>query len=214
MDLYHIVDSPPCWSVRITAAALNVKLNLKEMDLLEKKNHLSPEFTKLNPQQTVPTLVVEKDFIMAESRATIAYLADKYGKDDSLYPKDLKTRAIVNQRLFFDIGTLYDKILYYYFAKFFNKQPDPQDLKRFEKALGVLNTFLEGNNYVAGTKTFTIADISLYSSLKCVTVFNFDFSPYPNVKKWLKLMDEKAPAKEVITEGLKELKALLETYNA
>jgi len=30
------------------------------------------------------------------------YLVDKYAKDDSLYPKDLKRRALVNERLFFD----------------------------------------------------------------------------------------------------------------
>lgn len=37
------------------------------------------------------------------------YLAEKYGKDDSLYPKDVKKRALVNQRLFFDMGTLYQR---------------------------------------------------------------------------------------------------------
>lgn len=43
------------------------------------------------------------------SRAIIGYLADKYGKNDTLYPKDPKKRAIVNQRLFFDAGTLYQR---------------------------------------------------------------------------------------------------------
>lgn len=31
----------------------------------------------------------------------MTYLVSKYGKDDSLYPKDLKKRAIVDQRLHF-----------------------------------------------------------------------------------------------------------------
>ena len=43
------------------------------------------------------------------SRAIIAYLVDQYGKDDSLYPKDPKQRAVVNQRLYFDAGTLYQR---------------------------------------------------------------------------------------------------------
>jgi glutathione S-transferase len=48
------------------------------------------------------------------SRAILGYLADQYGKDDSLYPKDPKQRTIINQRLYFDIGTLYQNFIDYY----------------------------------------------------------------------------------------------------
>ena len=45
----------------------------------------------------------------SSSRAIMTYLAEQYGKDDSLYPKDPKKRAMVNQRLYFDMGTLYQR---------------------------------------------------------------------------------------------------------
>lgn len=38
------------------------------------------------------------------------YLADKYGKNDMYYPRDINKRALVNQRLFFDCGILFPRL--------------------------------------------------------------------------------------------------------
>jgi glutathione S-transferase len=58
-------------------------------------------FTRHDPE---PTLWFPP---LCSSRAILGYLVDQYGKEDSLYPKDPKKRAIVNQRLYFDIGTVH-----------------------------------------------------------------------------------------------------------
>ena len=52
-------------------------------------------------------------FPFLSSRAIMMYLADQYGKNDSLYPKDVKKRAIVNQRLYFDMCNLYKSFMDY-----------------------------------------------------------------------------------------------------
>lgn len=64
---------------------------------------------QLNPQHTVPTLQ-DGDFVVWDSHAINAYLVGKYGKDDSLYPKDLQKRAIIDQRLHFDSGILFPRL--------------------------------------------------------------------------------------------------------
>lgn len=45
------------------------------------------------------------------SRPIMAYLVSKYARNDSLYPKDPKQRATVDQMMFFDAGRLYQYIV-------------------------------------------------------------------------------------------------------
>jgi hypothetical protein len=52
--------------------------------------------------------------LLPYSRAILGYLVEKYAKEDSLYPKDPKKRAVVNQMLYFDATTMYQRILNYY----------------------------------------------------------------------------------------------------
>ena len=51
---------------------------------------------------------------MVFSRAICTYLIEKYAKDDALYPKDPKQRAIINQRLYFDMGSVYHSFAEYF----------------------------------------------------------------------------------------------------
>lgn len=44
----------------------------------------------------------------------MAYLVDQYGENDSLYPQNTEMRALINQQLYFDLGTLSASIIGYY----------------------------------------------------------------------------------------------------
>jgi glutathione S-transferase len=59
----------------------------------------------------VPTLVDDDGFTLSDSHAIMIYLLSKYAKSDNLYPKDLKKRALVDQRLHFDSGIAYARVL-------------------------------------------------------------------------------------------------------
>lgn len=84
-------------------------IQIRNVNLFQKEQ-LNEDFIKLNPQHTVPTLD-DNGFILSESRAISIYLVEKhFPNGHSLYPKDVKERALINQRLQFDCGTLYQRI--------------------------------------------------------------------------------------------------------
>lgn len=82
---------------------------MKEVNLA-KKDQLKDDFLKVNPQHTVPVLV-DGDFVLTESRAIAIYLTEKnFPNGHSLYPTDVKQRAVINQRLFYDATVLHARI--------------------------------------------------------------------------------------------------------
>lgn len=131
---------------------------------------------------------------------------DKYGKDDTLYPKDAAKRAVVNQRLFFDAGVLYQRFGEYFYPQVIAKTPaDPEKLKKLGEGIGFLNTFLEGQTYVAG-ENLTIADLSIFASVSNFVLAAIDLKPYPNVQKWYSLLEETAPGRETDKQCLEAAK--------
>lgn len=44
------------------------------------------------------------------SRPIMVYLVSKYARNDSLYPRDPKQKAMVDQMMYFDAGSLYPNI--------------------------------------------------------------------------------------------------------
>nr|AUO28661.1 glutathione S-transferase delta [Lasioderma serricorne]QWV59551.1 glutathione S-transferase delta 1 [Lasioderma serricorne] len=194
IDFYYIPGSAPCRIVLLAAKAVGVELNLKLTDLM-KQEHLTPEFIKLNPQHTVPT-INDNGFVLWESRAIATYLADQYGKNDALYPKDAKKRALVDQRLYFDMGTLYQRFAdYYYPVMFTGAEYDPAKLTKIEEAFKFLDLFLQDQEFVAGN-TLTVADLAVVATVSTYEAVGFDLSPYKNVAKWYGKVKATAPGYE------------------
>lgn len=153
----------------------------------------------------IPT-IDDDGFSLWESRAIQVYLVEKYGKTDSLYPSDAKARAVVNQRLYFDMGTLYQRFADYWYPQLFTKAPaNPDNLKKMEDAVGFFNTFLVNSTYAAG-ETLTVADISLLATISTYDIAQFDFSPYPNVLRWYEKCKQTTPGYDLNVAGLEEFK--------
>lgn len=202
LDFYYLPVSAPCRSILMTAKALGVDLNLIQLSLRDGE-HLKPAFIKLNPQHTIPTLV-DNGFALWESRAILGYLVDQYAKNDDLFPKEAKKRAVVSQRLYFDMG-LYQRFAEYFYPQWRENAPaDPEKLQALKGALDFLNTFLEGQTYVFGDK-LTIADLAIFSTISTFPVLiNIDFPT--NVQRWFELISKTAPGVELNQQGLDECK--------
>jgi len=188
------------------AAALGVKLNVKLIDQMAGE-HRTPAFRKINPEHMIPT-IVDNGFALWESRAIMIYLQEKYGKDDSFYPKDPKARAVINQRLYFDMGSLAAAIKEHFRNQLAGKESSEANLKRVEEVLGFLDGYLEGNDYVANNK-LSIADFAILATVSSIEVFGFDVSPYANVARWLEAMKASTPGYELNQAGLDAIKQML-----
>lgn len=102
---FFLVFSAHCRVALQVIRALGLEVDVRVVNLL-KQEQLSEDFIKINPQHTVPTLV-DDGFVLTESRAIILYLVEKYVSNSSFYSKDVKIRALIHQRLQFDVGTFY-----------------------------------------------------------------------------------------------------------
>ncbi|KAK6628457.1 Glutathione S-transferase 1, isoform D [Polyplax serrata] len=212
IDYYYVPGSSPCRAVLLTAKALGLEMNLKITDLM-KGEHMTPEFLKMNPQHTIPT-INDNGFCLWESRAIMAYLVNQYGKNDQLYPKDPKQRALVDQRLYFDAGTLYQRFGDLYYPIMFGGAPmDPAKQEKLDQAFEFFNTFLEGQTWAAGS-SLTIADLSLAASVATCEAVGYPVSKYPNVQAWYSRVQKEAPGYEVNSTGAEMFKQLYQSLTS
>ncbi|KAG5334345.1 GSTT1 transferase, partial [Acromyrmex charruanus] len=203
IDLYQLTGSPPCRAVLLTAAAVGVDLNVKNVDL-SAGEHLKSEFIKVT---------YNKIFFKYKYRSIMTYLVNQYGKNDSLYPNDPKKRAMVDQKLYFDMGTLYRSFAdYYYPIIFTGVTPEQAKYDKLHEALALLDKFLEGENYVAG-KTLTLADITLVVSVSNFPLVDYDLSKYSNILKWfIKIQAEIPNYSDLESVGMKAFADFVEHY--
>ncbi|XP_017116480.2 glutathione S-transferase 1-like [Drosophila elegans] len=212
--LYGLEASPPVRAVKLTLAALEVPYEFVEVNTLAKEN-LSEEFLKKNPQHTVPTLEDDGHFIW-DSHAIIAYLVSKYGKNDSLYPKDLLQRAVVDQRLHFESGVVFANGLRSITFPLFRNGLTNIPKERYDAIIEIydfLETFLAGNDYIASSQ-LTIADFSIISTVTSLEAFvQVDTAKYPKVSAWIKRLQQLPYYEEANGKGVRTFASFIKKTN-
>ena len=125
-----------------------------------------------------------------------------------MYPKDHKQRAIVNQRLCFNLAYFYTAILdVILLPMFFDYPRTEQGMRRIIQGLEAFEEYLKrvGKRFVAGDD-LTIADISLVCSLSNMEAIECNLQDYPLIEKWYANFKQDFPELWIICEAaMKEI---------
>jgi len=195
MKLYYHPVSTTSRPVLLFIQENNLKVDTQVVDLM-KGEHVQPPYAAMNPSKLVPMLE-DGDWRLTESSAILKYLAEKFELPS--YPKDLRTRARVNERMDW-INTQLCRDLAYglVYPQIFPFHKRPTDAHQTgqlawaqERAKGwmkILDESLIGKQpYLCGDK-ITIADYFASSFVSLAEFIRADFGPYPNLKRWYERM--------------------------
>ncbi|MGH1347777.1 MAG: glutathione S-transferase family protein [Nannocystales bacterium] len=195
MKLHIAHGSPNCRKVLAVIAQLGLDVEMVVLDpaVAEQKR---PAFLEINPNGKVPALE-DGELRLWESDAIMAYLCTKHGRT-SLYPEDPAARADVTRWLCWDLAHFGNHLATTLFERVFKPfagagEPDEDVVRRSLEAFGpyaqVLDDTLRDRAFVCG-ESVTIADFALASQLGITRYGRVDLAPYPNIRAWMRRLDE------------------------
>ncbi|KAM3962900.1 glutathione S-transferase epsilon 3 [Aphomia sociella] len=198
----HKLDiSPPARIAMMACEIHGVSAEMIDVKL-EEGEHKTPQFLKLNPLHTIPVLE-DGNFVLHDSQAILIYLTEVYAKDDSWYPKDVKQRALVNQKLFFNDSTLFKRLrdITYYVIVEGVKDVRQRLYDDVEEAYGFLEEFLSRTKFLAADH-MTIADVAAIASVTSLMVIHpHDGKKYPKTVAWVREMEKQPFCKKYNAPG-------------
>ena len=195
MKVYYHPASTTSRPVMLFAAESGANVDFEVVDILGGQQY-KDEFLTINPSHMVPVLE-DGDFRLTESSAILKYIADTI--DSPAYPKPLRARARVNERMDwintqmsreFVYGFVYPQI----FSFFKREDPTVQAgtlAWHRERACGWMKVLdrsvLGANRYLCGD-AITLADYFAAPFVALGDVIRCDYAAYPNVERWLSTM--------------------------
>jgi glutathione S-transferase len=160
LRLHDYSASGNCYKVRLLLAQLGLEYERVPVDIFA-GDTLTDEYARLNPQRQTP--VLEDGEPITESNAILLHLAE----GSELLPAERAERARVYKWLFFEQTEVIQGIAGLRFRVVTERiRPDGREAhwRRSvgEAALGVMNDWLERDEYLAGSR-YSVADISLFA---------------------------------------------------
>ncbi len=186
IDLYTW-PTPNGRKVSILLEELGVDYTAHAIDI-GKDEQFAPAFLKISPNNKIPAIVdQDTGTSVMESGAIMVYLADKHGK---FLPTDPKDRAEVMEWLMWQMGGLGPMLGQAHHFLHFNPGKAAYAEDRFateaKRLYGVLNTRLEGRDYICGD--YSIADMACWPWVSRYEWQGIDLADFPNVRAWYLLL--------------------------
>lgn len=153
----------------------------------------APDYLAINPNGLVP--VLEDDgLVLTESAAILRYLAEV--SKSKAYPSDAKERAKVNEALDWMNSNLYKDLGYnlvypMMFPHHKRRSDEAQEgciawgTEKTAHWLSILDQHYIGDSDYICLGRLTIADYFASGLLTLLEAIQFDFSPYPNIQRWM-----------------------------
>lgn len=178
---------------------MGVPYEIMPLDM-QKGEHKSPEYLKLNPNGKVPTMV-DGSTVLFESLAINTYLAETHKSE--LLGTTAAERGEVNQWSLWALMHLYGDAMHALVIKKWRNTPESdhtkQALQDLPKWFGILNTHLTGKDYMVGGK-FSLADINVMSVVNGVGFIEYDISAFPEVKRWHSMLMQRDAMKKMMAK--------------
>jgi glutathione S-transferase len=155
-----------------------------------KAEQKSPAYLAINPNASIPAMT-DDGLVLWESNAILQYAADKVG-NDSVYPRDLRTRADINRWLLWEAASWFPSCYVFLVENcvkpLLGGAADPAVLDaqqaQFHKLAGILDTRLADRAYIAGS-TPTIADIALAAPMHLHGWQKLPLADHRHLRRWL-----------------------------
>ena len=178
-------------------------LDVIDIDIMQNE-HMTAEFTKINPMQTVPTMTLDDGTVLNDSQAICEYLDRVYG-ERSVMGNDVVQRAqVCAMRRTAEFEVLYNFMLAFQHSHPSKAQRVEQvpefvepSIARAIKALPYFEAALTDRDYLV-TDHLTFADIVLYLGLDFGKVLKVNPTKHgDNIARFYTMMNERFSIKNM-----------------
>ncbi|KAF5270017.1 hypothetical protein FQR65_LT05816 [Abscondita terminalis] len=169
-------------AVLLTMRALDLTIDLHQVNFFNKEQH--PDLIKLNTFGRLPVLI-DEDLVICDSHVISGYLVAKYGTKSGLYSEDLKRKALIDEKLYFNSNILLPRLdsLLYPIILLGNKEIPKEKLYALKEGYQILDSFLTDS--FLGGESPNIADFACVASISTASIMlPVSSELYPQLFKW------------------------------